>query len=215
MTQLRVLVTGGGRGIGRDVAIRFAREGAKVVVAARSSDQLDAVVAEIDAAGGEGLAAQMNVGDYGSVEAAVYRALQFTGGALDVLVNCAGVREDVPFGKLDLATWSRHVDVNLTGAFLVALEALEGLEEGSTPHVFHVCAPATDAPRASSAAFLATKQGLRGLSDAMRVDLADADIRVSAVFPAADGAAAVGPAVAEAVVAAYRSGERGDVNVSG
>jgi len=212
MSQLRVLVTGGGRGIGRDVALRFAREGAKVVVAARSSGELDAVVAEIEAAGGEGLAAQMNVGDYGSVEAAVYRALQFTGGVLDVLVSCAGVRENVPFTKLDLATWSRHVDVNLTGAFLVSLESLEGLEEGENAHVFQICAPEGRSPAPESAAFCATKYGLRGLADAMRVDLEGAGIRVTSVFPTGDQP---GPAVADAVLAAYRSGESGEVDVSG
>ena len=84
MTQPRVLITGGSRGIGRAIALRFAREGARVAIAARGSGELDAVVAEIDAAGGKGRAQQANVADHGSVEAAVYRAVEFLGGALDV-----------------------------------------------------------------------------------------------------------------------------------
>ena len=83
--QPKVLVTGGGRGIGRAIALRFAREGAKVAIAARNSSDLDKVVGEIDAAGGDGLAAQMDLKDVGSVEAAVWRAREaFFGQARNV-----------------------------------------------------------------------------------------------------------------------------------
>ncbi len=183
MGQLRVLVTGGGRGIGRAIALRFAREGAKVVVAARSSDQLDGVVAEIEAAGGEGLAAQMNVGDFGSVEAAVYRALQFTGGGLDVLVNNAGVFDVKPFDRMDAQTWNRHIDVNLNGPFYVTLEALEGLEESDRAHIFHIGSRAGRVGFPGNTAYCASKYGLRGFADALRLDLGDRGIRVTTVYP--------------------------------
>src|SRR5262245_24654442 len=101
MSAPSVLITGGSRGIGRAIALRFARAGSKVVVASRNSVQLDAVVAEVEKAGGKGLAAQMDVREQGSVEAAVWRALEFCGGTLDVLVNNAGVFDVVPFEKLD------------------------------------------------------------------------------------------------------------------
>ena len=69
MAPTRIFITGGGRGIGRAIALRFAREGAHVAVAARTSEELDAVVAEIEAAGGQGIACQMNLRDHGSIEA--------------------------------------------------------------------------------------------------------------------------------------------------
>src|SRR4029077_9063146 len=116
----------------------FAREGARVAVAARTSSELDKVVAEINQAGGLGRAQQVNVADHGSVEAAVYRAVEFTGGALDVLVNNAGVFDIKPFAQLDLATWTRHVEVNLSGPFYVTSEALDALLESDRPHVFNV-----------------------------------------------------------------------------
>ena len=185
MTQLRVLVTGGSSGIGRAIALRFAREGAKVAVAARSSGDLDAVVAEIEKAGGQGRAQQMNVADHGSVEAAVWRAVEFTGGALDVLVNNAGVFEVKPFPQLDLATWKRHIEVNLNGPFFVTSEALDAILEGDRPHIFNISSLAGRRGFAGEVAYCTTKYGIRGFSDALREDLRSKGVRVSTVYPGA------------------------------
>jgi NAD(P)-dependent dehydrogenase (short-subunit alcohol dehydrogenase family) len=183
--KLRVLVTGGSRGIGRAIALRFARAGARVAVAARTSGDLDQVVKEIEAAGGQARAQQMNVGDHGSVEAAVWRADEFTGGALDILVNNAGVLSVKPFEKLDIATWRKHVEVNLDGPFYVTTEALEALEQGTRPHVFNISSEAARNAYEGEVAYCATKAGLRGFSDALRLDLRPKGIRVSTVYPSA------------------------------
>jgi NAD(P)-dependent dehydrogenase (short-subunit alcohol dehydrogenase family) len=185
MTQLRVLVTGGGRGIGRAIALRFARSGARVAVAARTSSELDKVVEEIQAAGGLGRAQQVNVADHGSVEAAVYRAVEFAGGALDVLVNNAGVFDIKPFDKLDLATWKRHIEVNLNGPYFVTSEALDALRESERAHVFNVSSVAGKRAFPGEVAYCTTKYGIRGFSDALREDLRANKIRVSTVYPGA------------------------------
>lgn len=185
MTQLRVLITGGGRGIGRAIALRFARAGAKVAIAARTSAELDAVVVEIEKAGGQGRAQQMNVADQGSVEAAVYRAVEFTGGALDVLVNNAGVFDVKPFTQMDLATWKRNIDVNLNGTFYVTHEALDALLESPKAHVFNMASVAARKGFAGNTAYCASKYALRGFGDALRIDLADKNVRVSTVYPGA------------------------------
>jgi NAD(P)-dependent dehydrogenase (short-subunit alcohol dehydrogenase family) len=178
-----VLVTGGGRGIGRAIALRFAREGAHVAVASRSSGELDRVVREIEAAGGKGRAQQMNVADHGSVEAAVWRAVEFTGGALDVLVNNAGVFDLKPFAEMDLATWRRHIEVNLNGPFFVTLEALAPLLAGTRPHLFNIASLAARQGFPGNTAYCASKYGLRGFGDALRLDLAPKGVRVSTVYP--------------------------------
>ncbi len=180
---LRVLVTGGSRGIGRAIALRFAREGAHVAVAARNSNDLDAIVKEIDAAGGKGRAQQMNVGDHGTVEAGVYRSVEFLGGAMDLLVNCAGVFDVKPILGMDVATWSRNIDVNLNGPFYVTLESLDSLLAGDRPHIVNVASIAAKTAFAGNAAYCASKWGLRGFSDAIRLDLAEKGVRVTTIYP--------------------------------
>jgi NAD(P)-dependent dehydrogenase (short-subunit alcohol dehydrogenase family) len=178
------LVTGGGRGIGRAIALRFAREGWRVAVAARSTGELERVRDEIDRQGGEGLAVPMDVTDLASVEAGVDRALALGDGRLDVLVNNAGVFTIHPFPELSPATWYRTIATNLTGPFHVTLLALRGLERSSRAHVFNVSSIAGKRAFPGNAAYCASKYGLRGLSDALRLDLAERHIRVSTVFPA-------------------------------
>jgi len=185
MAAKRVLITGGGRGIGRAAALRFAREGAHVVVAARTSGELDAVVAEIESLGGKGLAAQMNVTDLGSVEAAVWRATEFTGGPIDVLVNNAGVFDVIPFDKMGHKAWSRVIDVNLTGAYYVTQESLGALEEGERPVIINVASGAAKRGFPGNTAYCASKYGLKGFGDALRLDLAEKGIRVVTVYPGA------------------------------
>lgn len=183
MAPLRVLITGGGRGIGRAAALRFAKEGAHVVVAARTSGELDDVVAEIEAAGGKGLAAQMNVTDLGSVEAAVWRATEFTEGPIDVLINNAGVFDVVPFDKMGHKAWSKMIDVNLTGPYYVTQESLGALEEGERPVVINVASGAAKQGFPGNTAYCASKYGLKGFGDALRIDLAEKGIRVVTVYP--------------------------------
>ncbi len=183
MPSLRVFVTGGGRGIGRAIALRFAREGARVVVAARTSAELDKVVGEIASAGGKGLAAQMDLRDHGSIEAAVFRAVDFCEGAIDVLVNNAGIFEVKPFEDTDQATWQRMIDVNLTGPFLVTLECLAALRESERAHVFQIASLAAREGFEGCTAYCASKAGLRGFSDALREDLKKNSVRVSTVYP--------------------------------
>ncbi len=183
MSPLRVFVTGGGRGIGRAIALRFAREGALVAVAARTSSELDTVVSEIEAAGGKGLAAQLDFRDHGSIEAAVYRAVDFGEGVIDVLVNNAGIFEVKTFAETDLASWERMLDVNLTGPFLVTLEALGALRESKRAHIFQIASLAARQGYEGNTAYCASKYGLRGFSDALREDLRAEGIRVSTVYP--------------------------------
>ncbi|MEM9803560.1 MAG: SDR family oxidoreductase [Planctomycetota bacterium] len=218
---LRVFVTGGTKGIGRAVALRFARGGAQVAVAARTSEDLDEVVHAIDAAGGRGDACQANLRDHGSLEAAVFRAVDFFGGATDIVVNAAGLVDLTAFDELDLDTWERHLDVHLTGPFLVVSEALPSLRESERAHVFNIGSDLAAEPIRGSLLLAATKAGVAGLGRGLRADLADDGIRVTTVVPGFVDTPGLGPwkdklgaralvtpdAVAEAIWDAYASDE--------
>jgi NAD(P)-dependent dehydrogenase (short-subunit alcohol dehydrogenase family) len=180
-----VLVTGGSRGIGRAIALRFARAGARICIAARRSAELDKVAAEIEQLGGKGLPASTDVTDHGSVEACVYRAVEFLGDAIDVLVNNAGGFDVKPLEKMDVGTWQRLVDVNLNGPFYVALEAREALLAGNRPHLFNVASISAKSAFAGQVAYTSSKWGLRGLSEALRAELGPKGVRVSTVYPGA------------------------------
>jgi len=206
-TPLRVFITGGTRGIGRAIALRFAREGAQVCVAARTSPDLDRVVEEIKAAGGDGEACQMNLRDHGSVEAAVFRAVDYCGGALDIVVNNAGTFDLAGIDATDMETWERLVGVNLTGPVLVLLEALPALRESRRAQIFNIASVLAREPVPGTALYAATKAGLAGLSAGLRADLAQEGIRVTTVFPRATDTDLVKPYKAQWAGVAFNKPE--------
>ena len=120
------LVTGGGRGIGRAIALAFAREGADVAVTARTGAELDAVAAEIRALGRQALAVPCDVGERAQVDDAVRRVGEGLG-PIQILVNNAGIAVSAKLLDTDDALWERHLRVNLTGAFLMTRAALPGM----------------------------------------------------------------------------------------
>jgi 3-oxoacyl-[acyl-carrier protein] reductase len=183
--RTHVLVTGGGRGIGRAIALRFAREPSAVVLAARTRPELEAVAREVEALGSAGLAVPMDVADLAAVERGMASALEFLDGRLDVLVNNAGVFTIQPFRDYSPATWYRMLAVNLNGPFHVTLLGLKGLERSARGHVFQIASTAGRRGYAGSSAYCASKYGLRGFADALRLELADQGIRVSTVYPGA------------------------------
>src|SRR5579859_213722 len=120
------IITGGGTGIGRACALLFASEGAKVVVAARRREKLEAVAQEIAAAGGEALALECDVTSKVSVERTV-RAVEERFGKLSVVVNNAGVVHTGTVEETSDDDWDRIISVNLTGTFLVSRAAVPAL----------------------------------------------------------------------------------------
>ncbi len=185
MTSLRTLVTGGGRGIGRAIAARLAREGARIALCARSEHELEETAVEVARLGGSALAVPCDVTDIDSVRLAVARALEFTAGALDLLVNNAGVFDVVPLQELDPETWERMLRVNLTGPYLVTRTALPGLLAAPSSHIINIASTAARQGYAGSTAYCASKYGLRGFGDALREELRDAGIRVTTIYPGA------------------------------
>lgn len=121
------LVTGGGRGLGRGIALELARAGAKVAIVARTREQLERVVGEIESAGGKALAAVADVTDRAAVESAV-AATERTLGPISILVNNAGLaRPYGPIGVVDPDDWWRSHAIHVRGTLLFMSAALPGM----------------------------------------------------------------------------------------
>jgi meso-butanediol dehydrogenase / (S,S)-butanediol dehydrogenase / diacetyl reductase len=175
------LVTGAGRGIGREIALALARDGLAVAVAARSLDQVEKVAAEARALGVAAEALVLDVTDADAL-AAVPAALAARLGAVDVLVNNAGIAEAAPLVKADLAHWERHLRVNVTGPFLLTRAVLPGMLERGWGRIINVASLAGlyGAPYVS--AYTASKHALVGLTRALAAEVGRG-VTVNAICP--------------------------------
>jgi NAD(P)-dependent dehydrogenase (short-subunit alcohol dehydrogenase family) len=176
-------ITGGGTGIGRACALLFAREGAKVALAARRREKLDAVAQEIIAEGHEALAVECDVTRKDSVEAAV-RATEQRFGALNVIVNNAGQVHVGTVEETSEEQWNRVLAANLTGAFLVSRAAVPALRRAGGGSIINIGSYLGIVGIQHRAAYCASKGGVTMLTKAMALDHAADHIRVNCIGPA-------------------------------
>jgi NAD(P)-dependent dehydrogenase (short-subunit alcohol dehydrogenase family) len=180
---MHALVTGGGSGIGRAVALMLASTGARVALAGRRAAPLKDVQQEVQAAGGTAFVlAEFDVADPDSVTRGVAAAIA-AGGDIDVLINCAGHAPSAPFEKIDLALWSSTLATNLTGAFLVTQAVLPSMRRRPFGRIVNVASTAGLVGYAYVSAYCASKHGLVGLTRALALELARSPITVNAVCP--------------------------------
>lgn len=186
MTRLEgktALITGSAGGIGRAVAERFAREGARVVIADRD---VTAAAAAADAIGPAARASVMDISDEASVEAA-FGLLGAEGWAPDVVVANAAVQlfgQDAPAADLDLDAWKRTIDVNLTGTFLTVKHAVRSmLAVGGGSIILTGSPTGINGEGRDFTAYSVSKAGIHGLARTVAAAYADRGIRVNTVVP--------------------------------
>jgi NAD(P)-dependent dehydrogenase (short-subunit alcohol dehydrogenase family) len=176
------LITGGGTGIGRACALAFAREGAKIAVAGRRREPLEAVVREIEGAGSKALALTCDVTQTPSVAAALSQSQQHFG-RLDTIVNNAGAVVVATAEHTSDEDWQKVIAANLTGTFLVSRAALPLLRKAGGGSIVNIGSVLGLVARKERAAYCAAKAGVSGLTRAMAVDHAKDRIRVNCICP--------------------------------
>lgn len=178
------LVTGAGRGIGRAVALAFAREGARVTLAARTRTRLDAVAAEVRGSGGRALAVPADVTQESSVVELVARTLaEF--GRIDILVTAAGAAAFGPVADSKLEEWELMMAVNLRGVYLTCRAALAPMIRQRRGTIINVVSVAAKQPIPGCAAYAASKHGVLGFTRVLAEELRPHGVRVGALCPGA------------------------------
>jgi NADP-dependent 3-hydroxy acid dehydrogenase YdfG len=175
------LITGAGSGIGRASALALQKKGYNVALAGRRKDELEKTASMADAGGGEMLVQPTDVIDSQSV-AALFAATKDKFGRLDVLFNNAGMgAPPVDMENLPVATWKQVVDVNLTGSFICAQEAIRIMKAQSPMggRIINNGSISAYAPRPNSVAYTATKHAISGLTRSISLDCRKYDIACS------------------------------------
>jgi 3-oxoacyl-[acyl-carrier protein] reductase len=195
------IVTGGGRGIGRAIALAYARAGARVLItAARNGDEVHAVAAAAEGLAGEIQAMRADVSDPADAEALATRALELGGGRIDVLVNNAarGMRfvnprfmtDPQPFYAADAEAWRMVIDTNITGVFLVTRAVAPHMVRAGRGSIINVTINHATMTRRGFSPYGPSKAALEAMSEVWAADLAGTGVVVNLLLPG--GATATG-----------------------
>jgi NAD(P)-dependent dehydrogenase (short-subunit alcohol dehydrogenase family) len=177
-----ILVTGASQGIGRAIALTFARHGARVALVARSADRLDQLATEIEGQGGQALAVPTDVTDEDQVAQMVKNTLTRFG-RVDGLVNSAGVAPLAPITQCTLETWDWTMRVNVTGTFLCCREVWTPMAQQGGGSILNISSGSGKRAHAEWVAYCASKYAVMGLTESLALEGFPLGIRVNALCP--------------------------------
>jgi 3-oxoacyl-[acyl-carrier protein] reductase len=178
-------ITGASQGIGRACALVLAEAGAKVVLASRNLEKLNALAAEIntgEANAGSALVVELDVSREESIKAAFEKALEHFG-RIDILVNNAGITRDGLLMRMKRQDWNAVIDTNLTAAYLCIQQAMPGMIRRRSGRIINIVSVVAQMGNAGQANYVASKAGIIGLTRAVAQEIASRNVTVNAVAP--------------------------------
>ncbi|RMZ49395.1 SDR family oxidoreductase [Candidatus Marinimicrobia bacterium PRS2] len=177
------VITGASSGVGKSLAIQLSDAGYKVVLAARSEDKLNAIAEEIQKMGGNCLVVPTDVSQPEQINNLKDRTLEY--GDVFVVINNAGLGKFCKIEDVTLEDWNRQLDVNLRASFLVSQAFIPGMKRRKKGTLVFMNSVAGKKGYPYSAAYVASKHGMRGLADSLREELREDNIKVISIHPGA------------------------------
>lgn len=176
------VVTGASRGIGREIALALAKNGAKVVVSARNTEALAKLVDEIKDQGGEAAAVAGDVSIEADANNLIEQAIA-TFGQVDILVNNAGITRDGLLVRMKSEDWDAVLDTNLKGAFMCTKAVAKPMSKQRSGRIINISSVVGEMGNAGQANYCASKAGLLGLTKSVAKELARRSVTVNAITP--------------------------------
>ena len=177
------VITGASSGVGKSLAIQLSDAGYKVVLAARSEDKLNAIAEEIQKMGGNCLVVPTDVSQPEQINNLKDRTLEY--GDVFVVINNAGLGKFCKIEDVTLEDWNRQLDVNLRASFLVSQAFIPGMKRRKKGTLVFMNSVAGKKGYPYSAAYVASKYGMRGLADSLREELREDNIKVISIHSGA------------------------------
>lgn len=179
-----VVITGGSSGLGEATARHLAAHGATIVLGARRLDRLQAIAADIGAEGGTAMAVATDVTDRNQVQNLVDTAVSEYG-RIDVMLNNAGLMQQSALKRLKVDEWDNMIDINIKGTLYGIAAALPQMKQQKDGHIINVSSVAGHKVTPAGAVYCATKHAVRAISEGLRQEVKDYNLRTTVISPGA------------------------------